>query len=288
MTTAVTEPTQHHKRRLRAHFSFSRMPFSKQSWAAYMFDSTSQRELLDGLLLWSDLQGIALVNGHSGVGKSITLRRFVQILDDSRFRVFDFSYLPTTVIGFLRSLNRKLGLAMRAHAADLFDQAQKYLVAYQQEQGPHPLLLIDDAEGLTPTVLDVLRRLTCYDLDAEDRFSVLLAGTDDLLQGLRLPQMTSLRSRISYAHALKPFTLEDTRNYVRHHLQRADADPKLITDEAIRRIFQASVGFPRNINQLATQALIQAAVYGVDSITGDFMAQQIAAHPLYTTPGGER
>lgn len=177
---------------------------------------------------------------------------------------------------------------MRAHSADLFDQAQKYLIAYQQEQGPHPILLIDDAEGLTPSVLDVLRRLTCYELDAEDRFSVLLAGTDELLQGLRQPQMTSLRTRISYAHALKPFTLDDTRSYARHHLERADADPKLITDEATRRIFQAAVGFPRNINQLATQALIQAAVAGVDSITGDFMQQQIAAHPLYSTPGGER
>lgn len=84
MTAAVAEPTQRHKRRLRAHFNFSRMPFSKQAWAAQMFDSTSQRELLDGLLLWSDLRGIALVTGHSGVGKSITLRRFVQVLIEAK------------------------------------------------------------------------------------------------------------------------------------------------------------------------------------------------------------
>ncbi|RLA92019.1 MAG: hypothetical protein DRG69_09395 [Deltaproteobacteria bacterium] len=279
--------TGQRKRRLRAHFGFSKIPFSKYAWAKHMFDSSSQRELLDGLLLWSDLGGIALVTGPSGVGKSITLRKFVQSLDDSRIRVFDFSYLPTTIMGFLRSLNRTLGLAMRHHAADLFDQAQKFLMSYKKEQGPHPLLLIDDAEGLSANVLDLLRRLTCYELDAEDRFSLLLTGTDQILPTLHHPSLTPLCSRISYAHTLRPFAFEDTKNYIRYHLERADADAKLFSETAVRHTFQASIGTPRNINQLATQALIDATVFGRDKIDGDFMAKCIAEHPLYQGHAGK-
>ena len=115
--------------------------------------------------------------------------------DKARFRVIDFSSAASTATGFLRSLNRQLGLPMRAHAADLFDQAQRHLTGLEQEQGPHPLLIIDDAEGLSGTVLDLVRRMTCYDLDAEDRFSILLSGTDDLLGTLRRPELASLRSR---------------------------------------------------------------------------------------------
>jgi len=282
------EPSGAESRRLRAHFGFSHMPFSKSAWAAQMFDSTSQRELLQGLLMWTDLHGLALVTGQSGVGKSITLRRFVLGLDSARVRVFDFSYVPSTVTGFLRSLSRMLGLPMRCHLTDLFDQAQKYLMSFEAEQGPHPLVLIDDAEGLSVPVLDTIRRLTCYELDAADRFSILLTGTEDVLAILRHQALGSLRSRIGYAHSLRPFGLEDTRNYIRYHLERASVDPKLLSDDAIRKIFNASAGKPRNINQIATQALIQAAVHGRDLIDGEFIASIIKDHPLYQNTAAER
>jgi type II secretory pathway predicted ATPase ExeA len=275
-------------KRLRAHFGFSHMPFSKYAWAAQMFDSTSQRELLQGMLMWTDLHGLALITGQPGVGKSITLRRFVLGLDSARVRVFDFSYVPSTVTGFLRSLCRMLGLPMRCHMADLFDQAQKYLVSFEAEQGPHPLVLIDDAEGLSVPVLDTIRRLTCYELDAADRFSILLSGTDDVLAILRHQVLGSVRSRIGYAHSLKPFALEDTRNYIRYHLERASVDPKLVSEDAVRKIFSASAGKPRNINQIATQALIEAAVHGRDLIDGDFVASVIKDHPLYQNAAAER
>ena len=281
-------PTTRQKRRLRSHFGFSKLPFGKTMWAAQMFDSQSQRELLDALLLWSDVKGVALVTGPTGVGKSITLRRFVAELDEARFRVIDFTYLPATPTGFLRSLCRKLGLPMRSHRADLFDAVQSYLQNYEQEHGQHPVLLIDNGEGLSVVILDLIRRLTCYELDAEDRFSLLLAGTDELLSSMREPALASLRTRIGYAHLLRSFTLEDTRNYIQFHLQRAEVDPKLVTEEAVKRLFQSSHGRPRSINQLAMQAFIQAAVVGRETIDGDFLANLIAAHPLYQSQGKER
>ena len=272
---------KHQKKRLQAHFGFTKLPFRKNMPAVNMFDSRSQRELYHGLLMWTEVRGLALVTGPSGVGKSITLRRFVSDLDDARFGVLKFSYLTTTVTGFLRSLNRTLGLRMRHHASDLFDAAQKHLVAYEHETGPHPIVVIDDAEGLSVPVLDLVRRLTAYELDREDRFSILMTGTEALLRILRHHDLDSLRSRIGYAQPLRPFSLEDTRNYIHFHLKRADADAKIISDPAAKRIFQASQGKPRSINQLALQALIQAAVQGLETIDGDFMSAQIASHPLY-------
>lgn len=276
---------EHQKRRLQAHFALSKLPFRKNMYAADMFDSRSQRELLHALVLWLEVRGIALVTGESGVGKSITFRRFVQSLDETRYRVIHLTNMPTTTMGFLRSLNRALGLPMRHHAADLFDQAHAHLTAHGDDGGPHPLLVLDDAEGLRPALLDLLRRLTAYSLDAEDRFSVLISGTDTLLRTLRDPTLEPFVTRIGFASALKPFTLEDTRNYVAFHLQRAGAGTRLFSDDAIRRIFQASQGAPRRINQLALHVLIQAAVVGQDAIGGDFVAAQLAAHPLYDAPG---
>ncbi len=275
-----TVPHQH-KRRLQAHFGLTRLPFRKNITASQMFDSLSQRELHQGMMMWLEVKGLAMATGPSGVGKSIALRRFVHGIDDARFRILQFSSLPTTPTGFLRSLSRLLGLPMRLHAADMFDAAQKHLFHYAEENGVHPLIVIDDAEGLRVETLDLLRRLTAYELDAEDRFSILLAATEEILPALRNPMLDSLRSRIAYVQTLRPFSLEDTRNYVQFHLQTAGADTKLLSDEAVRRLFLASQGKPRRINQLALQALIQAAVQGRDAIDGEFVAAQVAAHPLY-------
>jgi type II secretory pathway predicted ATPase ExeA len=282
----MSETNWSEKRRLRSHFGFTRLPFAKNMMAAQMFDSASQRELLRGLQMWTDVRGLCLINGPPGVGKSITLRRFVYGLDQARWRVIDFSYLPSTPTGFLRSLCRKLGLPMRLHGADLFDQAQAYLVGHQQDHGAHPLILVDDGEGLPVAVIDLLRRLTSFDLDSEDRFSILLSGTEELLATLAHPGLEPLRSRFSYVQGLRPFGLEDTRNYVRFHLERAEASPKLFSDQAIRHLFNASAGRPRAINQLAVQSLIQSAVQGRDEIDGKFMSSLIQVHPMFLVSSG--
>ena len=99
----MSDLSRQHKRRLKAHFGFTRVPFLKRMKARDMFDSQGQRELYQALAIWADLRGLAMVTGPSGVGKSITLRRFVADLDEARYHVVRFTYLPTTVTGFLRS-----------------------------------------------------------------------------------------------------------------------------------------------------------------------------------------
>ena len=277
----MTDTTTKQRKRLRAHFGFTKTPFHKAMRAAQMYDSQSQRELVAGLDMWTEVGGIALCTGPAGVGKSISLRRFLQGLDSRRFHLVQFTYLPGTTNGFLRSMCRALGLRMHRSGADLFDAAREHLASFAETHGPHPVIVIDDAEGLSIPVLDSLRRLTAHDLDADLRFSTLLAGTEEVATTLRLPALESLRSRISYAHALHPFTVEDTHNYLRFHLERAEVEPALISDDAGKKIFHASQGKPRSVNQLALQALIAAASQGRDTIDGRFMQQMIAAHPLY-------
>lgn len=211
------------------------------------------------------------------------VERALEAMDErERFhRVLHLTGVPATPYGFLRAVCRVLGLPMRAHATDLFDQAHLHLTSRADDQAAHPILIIDDAEGLRPEILDLLRRLTAYALDAEDRFSVLLVGTEDLLLRLRSPLLEPLRTRIGYAQPLRPYNLEDTRNYVTFHLQRADVRTDLFTEEAVRKLFNASLGRPRAINQLALQILIQATVEGRDQLDGSYVGSQIAAHPLY-------
>ena len=281
----MSDPNSHQRKRLRAHFGFAKTPFHKAMRAAQMYDSQSQRELVAGLGMWTEVGGIALCTGPAGVGKSISLRRFLHDLDPRRHHVVQFTYLPGTVNGFLRSMSRALGLRLQRNGADLFDAAREHLASFQKTHGPHPIIVIDDAEGLSVPVLDALRRLTAHDLDAELSLSILFAGTEPIALTMRTPQLEALRSRVSFAHALRPFNLEDTRNYLRFHLERAEVDPGVLSEDAARMIFQSSQGKPRYVNELALHALISAASTGRDTIDGRYMKQCIAGHPLYRASG---
>lgn len=270
------------KRRLQAHYGFTGMPFRKGVHALKMFDSSSQRDFIHGLQLWPEVGGLGLAIGPTGVGKSIAVRRFLADLDDTRFRVLRFNQVPSTPIGFLRSLNRLLDLPMRRHATDLFDQARDHLNTYAETHGPRPVLVLDDAERTPPVTLDILRRLTNWELDAGDCFSALVIGTEDLLLTLKDPLLEPLRSRFLFVHHLRPFTLEDTKNYVRFHLTGAGARPEVLSDDAVKEVFLVSRGAPRLINQLVLHALILGVVQGLDRLDRNFVQRAVAAHPLFS------
>lgn len=279
MSTKTTQYTK--KRRLQAHYGFISVPFRKAVRASRMFDSSSQRDLIHGLRLWQEVGGLALVVGATGTGKSIAIRRFLLDLEETRFRIFRFSHVPTTANGFLRALNRLLGLPARGHLSDLFDQARYFLNTYAETHGPRPILVLDDAERTPSQTLDIIRRLTQWELDAGDKFSTLIIGTEDLLLALKAPLLEPLRSRFLFVHQLLPFSAEDTKKYVRFHLENAGANSDLISDDAIAEVFLASRGAPRLVNQLLLHALLIGVVKGLSEIDKSFMRQAIAAHPLF-------
>ena len=281
MNTPTLPPSQ--KRRLQAHFGFTGLPFRKNVQAHNMFDSQSQRELRHGLHLWLEIRGLGLVTGPSGVGKSISLRRLVGDLPNDHYVVHHFGQIPTTPFGFLRALARRLNLRPRLHLADLFEDIRDALARHEDEHGTHPVLILDDAEGMKVATLDLVRRLTAHDLDGAEPVSILLVGTDGLLDTLRDPVLVPLRTRFGYAHQLRAFGMEDARNYVHHHVAAAGGQDKLFTDGAVTALFSASQGVPRQLNQLALQALVDAVVQGRDEVDTNLMKRVLKAHPLYAT-----
>jgi len=267
--------------RLQSYFGFSKMPFTKYMWASKMFEASSQIELLHGLNFWLETRGIALLYGPAGVGKSITLRRFRDQIDQQRFDLFYLFHLRSTPIGFMRSLCRMLALPVLYHQADLFDALSAFLAQYEQRNQKHPIIVFDDADGLSDSLLELLRLLANFAMDSEDRFSFILSGSQILAARIRAPQNEPLRQRIGFSHNLRAFTVDDTRAYVHFHLQRADSPAELFTQEAIDTIFHLAKGLPRIINQIALQALIRAAIRQIQTIDQTFLKQHVLTNSLF-------
>lgn len=266
--------------RMQTFFGFSKIPFTKYMWATRMYDSQSQRELLTGLHCWIEVKGIAVVIGSQGTGKSITLRRFREELDGCSYQTYYLWNMRTTPLGLFRSLCRILQLPVRNFTSDMFDAISSYLGELQETTGKHPILIFDDCDNLSNDLLESLRLLTNFQMDCEDLFSIILCGTDTLLSHLRQPANRSFRQRVNFCHTLRPFTVEDTRNYIDFHLKRAEANPGLFSDNAIQLLFNLAKGIPRNINQLGIQTLIQAAIHKKEKIDENFIRRYVLSNVL--------
>jgi len=266
---------------LTSYFGFSKLPFTKYMWSKKMFDASSQRELIDGLHFWLETRGIALLCGPPGAGKSISLRKFKEELDDRRYDLFYLFNLRITPIGLLRSLCRTLALPLLYHQADLFDSISAFLDQYEQRTGKHPIILFDDGDGLSDRLLELLRSLANFIMDSEDRFSFILSGSQKLALRLKQPQNESFRQRIVFSHTLRAFTIDDARNYIRFHLERAEGPKELFSEGAVQLVFHLAKGLPRVINQIALQTLIRAAIRKVDKIDETFLKQQVLNGSLF-------
>lgn len=279
---------QENKQRLQAAFNFRRMPFIKNMWAKHMFESDSQNEMRDGLSLWSDIRGVSLICGPNGVGKSISLRRFCNDLSNKKFQVFYLCTLTSSPLGFFRSLSRTLGIPVHQFINDIYDAISQYLRDYEQQQRKHPIIIIDDADSLGDTLLEMLRRLMNFEMDREDRFSLVLAGETALSSRIKEPNNRALHQRISFAHHLRGFSLNDTKKYVEFHLERADGPLDLFTETAVGLMFNQSKGYPRVINQIAILSLIQAAMRNESKISDKFIKKHVMGNPLFDTGAAMR
>ena len=83
-----------------------------------------------------------------------------------------------------------------------------------------------------------------------------------LRQRLRLGVLAALDQRIGIRYTLSGMQPEETGNYINHHLKIAGRADTLFSDDAISQIHLASRGYPRAVNNLATNALTAACLKG--------------------------
>jgi hypothetical protein len=121
------------------------------------------------------------------------------------------------------------------------------------------LLIVDEAQNLTPRAMEELRMLSNFQLSARPLLQSFLVGQPELREILRAPSMTQLRQRVIASYHLGPMDREETRAYVRHRLECAGwkGDPK-IDDVIFHRLFEATGGLPRRINAVCNRLLLGA------------------------------
>jgi type II secretory pathway predicted ATPase ExeA len=120
------------------------------------------------------------------------------------------------------------------------------------------VLVIDEAHLLDHDQLEGIRMLTNHDLDRSSPLACLLVGQPTLRRRIKLGVLAALDQRIAVRYHMPGMSLEETTDYLRHHLALAGRSDTLFAEDAVALLHQTSRGYPRAVNNLALQALLAA------------------------------
>lgn len=241
-------------------FGFSRRPFSATASADSYVPLEAVEKARAALELCArDGQGIGVLTGPAGTGKTVLGLRLREDLSDSFLPVF----LPTANFATRRSLLQAI-LHEMGHSCTRLAAQELRIALLDRLRNVRPerdgvVLIVDEAHLLSERLLEELRTIAQPGADGEPLLRVVLLGQLLLEEKLAEPALAALNQRLVCQVSLEPYTQQESAEYLTRRIERAEGAPAdVFTADAARAICQAADGNPRCINKLADHALLLA------------------------------
>jgi type II secretory pathway predicted ATPase ExeA len=240
------------------HFGLKHRPFTRNIAPGNLYPSEQFAECTARLEFIVDSRVFGIITGEVGAGKSTALRKLRHSLNLSDHR---FLYLARSSLGprdLYRELLHQLDVQPPWHKSEaqrLFDEK---VLELHRHQGITPVVVIDEAHLWDTEMLEEVRFLTNFGIDAASPLALVLTGQTELREHLKFQKHTAIRQRAEVWFHLEGMTAEETRGYIQHHLKIAGGDPQLFSDAATDKIHRNTQGIPRRINNRCRAALLDA------------------------------
>jgi general secretion pathway protein A len=271
------------------YFNLKQAPFSIAPDPRYLFMSERHREALAHLLYGiGSGGGFVLLTGEIGAGKTTVCRCFIEQIPDNCRLAYIFNP-KLTVEELLLTICDEFRIELPPASAGALgvksyvDAINAYLLD-SHAQGNNNVLVIDEAQNLSPQVLEQLRLLTNLETSERKLLQIILIGQPELRSMLAQPELEQLAQRVIARYHLGPLSESETGAYVAHRLTVAGAHPgNPIPGSLAPLIHRLTHGVPRRINLLCDRALLGAYVENTSAVTPKILrraAQEVfAAEP---------
>jgi len=255
------------------------MPFSKSVSSDELFSYSQLNELRPLLKLAIDQKSMMIVTGEAGVGKSTAVGAATDQLPTNKYLI---AYLGQDQEGvsIWRRLAGSLGLRPSISRAHTRLSISQHLNDNLLEKGKEVVLVVDEAHLLDRATLEDIRLLTNTDFDRTPALTVILLGQLSLRARVKTPGYEALNQRLRYRYALEGFSEEETAAYIKHRLQLSGWNPEFFSPEAVRQIFLASQGIPREINNYCLAALLKAQEQELNRVDAKLVKQVLDQREL--------
>jgi general secretion pathway protein A len=219
-----------------------------------------------------------MLTGAYGVGKTMTMEFLNRRAAHHKIPVIKVDAIPDGTLPMARHILRCMNLPDNAPT---LPEALMSLQSYCQRTPKnleHSLLLIDEAHHLAVGDGFYLAHYLCNlripgtsDQPERTLFTIILAGTDELRTSLMAQE--SLRRRIQLDWRLTPLSLQQTTEYVQHHMRSVGGDIWSFAKEALDALYFYTRGVPRSINNICDTALMLGFASQAPHVTKEIIVQ---------------
>lgn len=242
-----------------AFYGLSQTPFSRDIPTTELYSSIILEETLGRLEYAAKRQLFAVVTGECGTGKTTTIRKFKDLLDPAKFMVMYLADSKLTPRHFYKGLLEQLGCESKFYRGDAKRQLHHEIELMRGIHCLQPVVIVDEAHLLDKEMLEEVRFLLNFKMDAQSPMSLILVGQNELWERFQLQSYAAIRQRIDLQCRLQHYDRSQVGEYVKRHLTYAGAEHDIFSDNAIDAVFRFSAGSARLVNKVCTHCLLYGA-----------------------------
>jgi general secretion pathway protein A len=261
-----------------AFYGLSSKPFQLNPDPSFYFASKQHRRAKAYLEYGvSRNEGFIVITGEIGAGKTMVLRSLIEGLNGSNVIT---GHLVTTQLGAedtLRMVGAAFGFRVKdVPKSELLITLEAFLIS-QTSKGRRCLLIVDEAQNLTPRAVEELRMLSNFQFGNQALLQSFLVGQPEFREILQRPEMEQFRQRVAATCHIGPLDVDETRGYVEHRLKcsGATSGKPSFGPGTFEAIFKASGGIPRRINAVCDRLLLAGFLSGRTALTLDDVAEVV-------------
>ena len=201
--------------------------------------------------------GISLITGEIGCGKTFLSIRLLESLPEEEYsralvinpKFSQNQFLRTILVGFGEKKNYRSRYSNLLLLEDILER--------NINEGRENILVIDEAQLLTPTQIEEVRLLTNYETPQRKYLQIVLFAQPEFEK--KIKKIEQFNQRIQVRYHLEGMNQDETKEYILHRLTYAGlTQPEIFTDDAFLEIYKRSKGIPRIINNICENGLFIA------------------------------